>query len=228
MSFRVFGILAAGVAPWALAVPADAQSTDDRDRLAVGAVVGSRGVALEAQVAVSDHVVLRGSADLLSWEVQGQYRRTNYEVNTKAQSVGAFIDLHPYANGLVVSGGIYLGEPEIGLQAQLTGPIRLGGATFTPTQVGEVNGRVVVNSAAPFLGVGYDNTFYRDRRWGFRAMLGAAYTGTPRVSLASRGGTLSNNRVFQTRLTAEAREIEDDLAEYRVYPILQLGLNVRF
>jgi len=232
MMFRRFShILATAVLPIAAASGALAQDDEvapDADRFAVGAVVGTRGLGIEVQYAWSDQIVLRGTVDSLVWQVDGNYRGSDYVVDIAAPAVGAFVDLHPFRNGFLVSGGVYLGEPEVDLRAIPRRAVRLGGTTFTPAQVGQLYGSVMVNGTAPFVGLGYDATFSRNARWGVRAVAGATFTGTPRVRLTSRGGTLSSNRAFQVRLAREVKDLEAEISAYSVFPVAQIGLNYRF
>ena len=212
------------------AAPAMSQTapSSDGDRRAVGVIAGSRGAGIEVQYAWSNQLVLRGTVDALSAEATGRYRGFNYRVAGQGRSVGVFADWHPGGTAWLVSGGVFLGEPEVDLSGRPVRAVRVGGALFTPAQIGEVNGGIEANVASPFLGVGYDDTFTADRRWGARVMLGAAFSGTPRVHLASRGGTLSNSRAFLTRLAAEIDDLEDEVEPYSIYPVAQIGLTFRF
>lgn len=198
------------------------------ERQAVGVIAGSRGVGVEVQFAVSHTLVLRGTVDALNAEASGRYRGFDYRVAGQGRSVGVFADYHPGGAPWLVSGGVFLGEPEVDLSGRPVRAVRVGGAVFTPAQIGEVHGGIQANIAAPFVGLGYDDTFTTDRRWGARVLLGAAFSGTPRVQLGSRGGTLSNSRAFQTRLASEIADLEDEVEPYTVYPVAQVGLTFRF
>jgi hypothetical protein len=41
-------------------------------------------------------------------------------------------------------------------------------------------------------------------------------------------GPIATNTAFQAQLANERAEIEDDIDNYKVYPILQIGLGYRF
>jgi hypothetical protein len=41
-------------------------------------------------------------------------------------------------------------------------------------------------------------------------------------------GALANHANFRTQLANEAREIENDIDSFKIYPILQLGFGYRF
>ena len=50
----------------------------------------------------------------------------------------------------------------------------------------------------------------------------------PKVRELVASGPIATNATFQTQLANERREIEDDIDNFKVYPILQLGLGYRF
>lgn len=204
----------------AAAVPAAAQTA--------GSVhAGTMGVGFEAQVALGPTFVVRGGVDRLRHDFDRTYSGVDYGASLDFDTVGVFIDLHPFRNAWFVSGGGYLGARELRLEAEPVTPVEIGGAVFTPQQVGKLTGEATLSQVSPFVGVGFDNTFTGRWRVGFRALVGVAVGESPDVTLNSQGGTLSNNASFRQRLDAEAERIEEE-AEYSLYPVAQLGLTWRF
>lgn len=216
----------------ALATPAFAQSRDARSMgdpaVAIGVTAGTSGVGAEAQFALGSIFVLRGAVDTLGFDLDETYDDVAYSGRFDFDTLGAFVDLHPLANGFFISGGAYLGQRNIGLNATPSAPVRIGGQTFTPAQVGTLTGEIKLKDVAPFAGLGFDNTFTRTSRWGFRALAGVAWSDKPEVGLSASGGTLSNDPTFRARLADEARAIQSDVENYGFYPIVQLGLNYKF
>lgn len=211
------------------ALPACAAfAQEGRSRFAVGAQLGTPGAGLQAQYAVNDYIVLRGSYDVLQWDADDTYDDIDYKADIDFQSPGAFVDLHPFGNGFFVSGGAYFGERVVDLRSDPDEDVELGGFTFTPEQVGRLTGRIDLESTAPFLGVGYDNTFTRGGAWGFRVLAGAAFGDAPQVRLSASGGTLSDTPLFQEILADEERDIQEEADDYKVLPIVQIGLSYRF
>ena len=196
--------------------------------VAVGATAGTSGVGLDVQVKLGPIFTLRGSLDRLSWGADQRYDGIDYNGDLTFDTVGGFIDMHPLANGFLISGGAYVGDRNIALAATPTGPVEIGGQTWTPGQVGTLNGAIKLSGVAPFVGLGWDDTFYRSGRWGFRAVAGVAWSDAPEVVLTSTGGSLSNDPTFQARLRDESQAITDEAEGYGLFPIIQVGLNYKF
>lgn len=196
--------------------------------VAVGATAGTSGVGLDVQVKLGPIFTLRGSLDRLTHSADESYDGVDYNADLTFDTVGAFIDMHPMANGLLISGGAYLGDRDIALAATPTGPVEIGGQTYSPGQVGTLNGAVKLGDVAPFVGIGWDDTFYRSGRWGFRAVAGVAWSDAPEVALTSTGGSLSNDPTFQARLRDESQRITQETEGYGLFPIIQVGLNYKF
>ncbi|AQR62739.1 hypothetical protein BZG35_14585 [Brevundimonas sp. LM2] len=224
MTRHAFAALAVSSAALALASTAQAQD----GRFAVGAQVGTPGAGVQAQFALTDTVVLRGSYDMLRYDRDDTYDDVDYSAELEFNSPGAFIDLHPTGNALFVSAGAFFGDRSVNLDATPTGDTQIGSQTFTPAQIGNLTGTIELESTAPFVGIGFDNTFTTAGRWGFRLLAGAAFGDEPQVDLNASGGTLSNDPTFQQRLAEEEAQIQEDANDYDVLPVVQLGLNYRF
>jgi len=212
----------------AVAVAVFAASAADAQTLSVGLNVGTPGVGVQASAKVNDMVVIRGAIDGVSISHDEDYSDIDYDGKAKLFTGGLFADLHPGGSAFFVSGGAYVGKRKINLRAQPTAPVEIGGQTFTPAQVGRLDGEAKLSNVQPFVGLGFDNTFVGERGWGFRALAGVAFSKRPDVDLVASGGTLSNDANFQARLAAEEAEARRDAKDFRYFPVLQVGLTRRF
>lgn len=205
-----------------LASPAVAQN------FGVGVNVGTPGLGLQVSTQVSDLVVLRGALDGASISRDETYSGVDYNGKVKLMTGGVFADLHPGGGALFVSGGAYVGKRKINLGAQPTAAVDIGGQTFTPAEVGRIDGDAKLSNFQPFVGLGFDNTYVGERRWGVRALAGVAFSKRPDVNLTASGGILSNDATLQTRLRAEEVEARDDAKNFKYFPVVQVGLTRRF
>ncbi|MCR5879922.1 hypothetical protein [Phenylobacterium sp. J367] len=181
---RILKILAAAAA--IAAAPAGA-ALAQTGPLALGANIGTPGVGVEAQFRVAEGLVVRGAADWLSYSRDRDHSGVPYEGKLKASTVGLFADWHPGGTGFLVSGGAYFGDRRADMSSQPTEPVNIGGATFTPAQIGRLDGKAEMSKVQPFVGLGFDNTFTGDRAWGVRALLGVSFSKSPDVALNASG-----------------------------------------
>lgn len=209
-----------GVALCALAGAAEAQ-------VAVAGNLGTPGLGGEVQLGLGPVFTLRATIDRLDHDFDETWSDVDWSGDFAFDTVGGFVDVHPFANAFLISGGAYLGSRDVELDARPTTPVEIGGATFTPAQVGRLGGTIELSELSPFVGIGFDDAMVRRGRIGVRALVGVSFSEDPRVGLTSTGGTLSDDPTFRARLEAEAREIEDE-ADYGLFPVAQLGLSYRF
>ncbi|NBB51326.1 hypothetical protein GVN24_23870 [Rhizobium sp. CRIBSB] len=211
-----------------LATLALSAGTASAQSMAVGASLGTTGAGIEAQLKLGPIFVLRASVDRLDHNIDETYDGIDYAGAFAFDTLGGFVDLHPFGNAFLVSGGAYLGDRDISLGATPSMPVEIGGTIYSPSQVGTLSGTIKLQDLAPFVGVGWDDTFTRRSAWGFRALAGLAFSDTPEVALDSTGGSLSNSATLQDRLDDEAREIQGEVEGYGLFPVVQVGLNYRF
>jgi hypothetical protein len=218
--------LSLAVALGATLLAGAAQAQDNR--LAIGANIGTPGLGAELQYKLSDKVVIRGGGDWMDFHYDHTYSDVAYKAKLKTGTGGAFIDWHPGGGGFFLSGGGYFGERKARLDGTPTGPTQIGDLTFTPAQIGTITGAVKMSKAQPFVGLGWDNTFTHDGRWGFRVLGGVSFSDEPKVNLIASGGTLSNDPNFQQQLQIEEQKVRDDAKDFKYFPVAQVGLTYRF
>ena len=220
---KTLRIFAAAAVACALSGAAAAQTT-----FGVGASAGTDGVGADAMLKVTPLLVARGGFRYADFSISREFDGVDYDADIGFTSGVVALDVHPLANGFRVSGGLYLGGRNIDLDASPAAPVEIGDLVFTPEQVGMLTGRSEWNAAAPFLGVGFNNGAHALKRFGFQAMLGVAYLGEPDVTLEAEGGLLSDDPLFLAQLAEEEAALNDDLDDIQFYPLLNLGLTVRF
>ncbi len=223
-------LIAPSLLALALVLTAGTAEAQGRTRSPITAALnaGTTGVGAEAQLSLGPVLVLRAGIDTLGYDFDESYSDVDYSGRFDFDTVSGFVDVHPFLNGFLISGGVYAGDRTINLNATPSGPVEIGGQTYTAAQVGTLSGRVKLSDQAPFLGIGYDDAFYRDGAWGFRAIAGVAWSPEPEVGLTSSGGTLSNDPAFRARLEQEARDIQADAEDNGFFPVVQLGVTRRF
>ena len=195
---------------------------------AVGLGVGTTGATVEAKYAPTNRVALRGNFNYLSFSIDEDFDDIDYEGDLEATTFGGFVDVAPFSNGFVLSGGAFLGDKTVDLDATPSTATEIGGQIFQPAEIGTLTGEAELNSFAPYAGIGYDGFIAGSKTWSFNARAGVMFTGSPEVNLVSANGTLSSNPVLLQELEAEIAAIEEDADDFKYYPVLTLGVARRF
>lgn len=220
------GAAAAAASVCVLASPASAQ-TDGRFAIDFG--IGTTGGTVEGKFALSDRIVLRGGYNYLGYELDGEeYDGVVYDSELDFSTFGGFVDLHPFSNGFMVTGGVYAGAKELTASATPSEPVDIGGTTFTPAEVGQLDFTGDLEDTAPFAGVGWDGAFVREGRFNIKLIAGVMFSGTPDLSLRSSGGALSDDPTFQAELAEEEASIQSEVEDYEYYPVISIGFGYRF
>lgn len=217
---RMIAMAALAAGSGLAAAVADAQ-------VAISGSIGTTGGTAEAKVKVAPILAIRGGYNYFQYEADDTYDDIAYQGDLDLSTAGAFLDLHPFGNAFMLTGGAYFGEKTLDLFATPTANVEIGNQTFTPAQVGTLNMKGDLEDTAPFLGLGWDSSF-DTKGLSFRFIAGAMFTGTPDVSLTASGGTLSNDSNFQAQLAQEEQNLQSDVDDYEIYPVVQLGLNWAF
>jgi hypothetical protein len=218
-------ILQAGLMAAAILAAAGAAQA----QVSAGIHAGTAGFGPDLQYHLNDNFTVRGAADWLNFSYGRDYNGVHYDGRLKLATGGAFLDWHPWGNAFFVSGGAYFGDRRVDLSAVPSTNVTLGGVSFTPAQVGRLDGRIKMDSTAPFAGLGFDtNNRAAARGLGFKGVLGVAFSGRPKVNLTSSGGLLSNTALLQPELLLEQQRIAHDARYLGTYPVAQIGLTYRF
>ena len=217
--------LAAAMALAATAAPAHAQDARD-GHASVGVTAGTLGIGPEVGYRFNETVGVRANATFLSLHHSFDSDDIDYRGNVDLRSGGAIVDIYPFGGGFRISGGARINGNKGRLSATPTTNTRIGNATFTPTQIGTISGRAETRDFVPQATIGYGGSLGQGFSIGVEA--GALFQGRVRIRDFAANGTLASNPIFISQLEEERRDLQDDVDDYRVYPILQLNAKYRF
>jgi hypothetical protein len=191
----------------------------------VAAKAGLLGLGLEYGYSFNERLGLRlgwnGSKIGFDREESG----IEYEFDLVWDSLSAAVDFHPMAGAFRITGGLLRNKNRLEAISRPNEPVNIGGRTYPPQLVGELDLDVGFNRSAPFVGVGWD--WRRDRPLGISFDLGLLAQGSPRVSLTGRGPVAGDPR-FEEDLAEEEAQLREDLRDFKYYPFATLGLVLRF
>lgn len=220
----LLAVAALGATP-AIAEPAGPAA----GRFSLGLGVGTNGGVLEAAYAVNRYVDVRAQGAGIGFDADFKSSDVKYRGKLRHFTGGADVDLHPFANPLLVVGGFVSGERKVRVKADPseTATVKINGVSFPVSQVISLNGEADLGSTAPFAGLGFDNTFTHAGRWGVRAVAGVIFGQDPKVRL-NASGPFAADPIVVAAVGREEASLQHDVDGYRYYPVVQLGVTYRF
>ena len=215
-------LLAAGAAGLAVA-PANAQTQPAHTT--VGMTGGTLGIGPQVAYRMSGTVGVRANATFFGLGREVDSDGVNYDGDLKLRSFGGSVDIYPMGGGFRISPGLRISSNRVELDAEPTEDVEIGDNVYTPEEIGSISGEVEARKLAPTLTVGWGGGMGGGLKFGFDA--GVMFQGSPEVTELSTTGTLSDPEL-QADIERERSEIEQDLDNYKYYPIVQLSLGYAF
>ena len=213
------------------ALAAGSAAAQTSGRFAVGAQVGTTGVCAEGQLQATPFITLRAGGDVFGYDENFDTGDIAYEGSADFNTISAFVDLHPFQNGFFVSAGGFAGDRTVEVVGRPNRDVVIAGQVFPPARFGRLVGEADFGGGAPFVGLGYNNTFTKAGRFGFKALAGAAFGSEPTVELRREGGEALPPAIqaqFDADREREERELEQEIEDFKTFPVLQVGLTYRF
>ena len=193
----------------------------------VSPAVSTLGVGLEGGVRLNETFGLRVGGNWLGFDYDGVEGDLDYDAEVTLASLATLVDFHPFKGGFRVSGGLRYNFNDADLDGTPNDDIEIGDETFSADEVGTLTGDVAFDVLAPYLGIGYGATLLEGALTvGFD--LGVMYQGQADVDLDAESGLISDSDLLQENLAIEEDNVEDDLEDFVVYPVVGLALIYRF
>jgi len=192
----------------------------------IGVGVGTQGFNAEVGVDFGEQFGIRASGNYFSMSHDVDGDDVNYDGDLRLQSLGLLADFYPFQTGFRFSGGAYLNRNKVDITATPTDNVEIGGTTYTPAQLGTLDGRIKFNDISPYGGIGYTSSRY-EPGLSFVVDAGVMFQGGSDVTLTANG---SANTIpgFADDLEQERQDIKDDVDDFKYYPVLRVGIAYRF
>lgn len=192
-----------------------------------GIGVGTLGGKLQLAQSLTRNTNLRLEYNGANFDTDGETDGVDYDLDLELSSAGLLLDWHAFNNGFRLTfGGLY-NDNSINAESSLgNSSFEVGNTVFTAAQVGQLQGNVEFDSFAPYLGLGWGRSVHKG--YSFSLDLGVIMQGSPNVELQSVGGTLSNSSLLLSEIEVEERELQNDLDDFDLYPVISLGVGYTF
>lgn len=206
--------------------PVLAADEDTGSGFSVGGTIGTLGPGLEAGYRFNSRLGVRASATSASGSESDTSGDFDIDGTAKLKSFGAAVDFYPFGGSFRMSVGLRSNKNRFGGEATPnTATVDVGGDTYTQAQVGVLTGSASFKKSSPTFTIGWGGKFRSGLHFG--ADLGVMAQGSPKLA-ATSSGTLAGDPTFQDSLDAQLAEWQDDVKDYKLWPIIQLHLLYRF
>ena len=213
---------------WMLVFSANAHAVVD---IGVTAKFGTTGIGADITVPiVSNWINLRLGYNWFEFRPSINEAGIDYSGDVDFETVPLLLDLHPLHGNFRITAGVFYNNSEMSLSATPPGSFNIGGLPILPGSGISLRSTVDwENEFAPYFGIGWgnaadDNFMDLPIAIGFSADLGVFYQGSPRVTMSQVAGT----PVPQAALDAEAAELEDSFSDFKFFPVVTVGIHIRF
>lgn len=208
--------------------------------LDVGAAaqIGSKGVGIHLYTPLNSSLILRFGPSYHNQTFTSTTSYTEYDAHLRLRTIDVLLDWHPLSNGFRLTGGVVVNNSRIRLDARpdLSGSITIGNRAYSASDIGTVEGEIYFRRYAPYLGFGWGQAGADLRPgWHFQGDVGVMFLGRPRAWLQSTGCDLGSSMLgtaacneLRRAVPAETYRLEEEIKDYRSYPVLRLGIAYRF
>jgi hypothetical protein len=194
---------------------------------------GTTGFGLGLTGAMSEGVTGRLSFDTWKKTITQSNSDGDYKGDLKLQNISALLDWYPFSGAFRTTLGLVANGNKATLTAtpSASGSYTFNGVSYSASQVGSYSGELKFNSTAPYLGIGWGNPVAKDKTWGFVTDIGVLFQGSPKVSstvTCGSGVPAGTCTQLQSDVAAGAAKLENDLKNYKYWPVISIGLSYHF
>lgn len=215
-------LIKAGVSALAILIGSSALADP---KLGIGAKAGTLGIGIEGTWRPLPYMDVRLGGNTFEYDDNGSQAGINYDATLNLETFYATANFRFPLSPFRVTAGVFSNGNEIDMTSGDNTSFDIGGTTYTPAEVGTMTSKTTFDSTAPYLGFGYDFTIMN--RVGLNLDFGVLWQGDPSVTLES-DGLLAGDPAFQQAMDAERQELEDEMSDFKAWPVISLGFVVNF
>ncbi len=216
-------------------------------RMSVGAGVSPLGIGLQVSTDVNSHLNIRGIGNIFGYSTNFTTNGIPVTASLTLGSGGVMADLYPFHAGFRLSGGLlFVNQNGASATASIPGGnnFTLDNQTYYSSNANPLNGTgsLALNSTKPggLVTIGWGNHVKRSGHITIPFEIGAAFVGSPKVSLALSGTacidpaqTICTDiasptnpiaQQFQSNLSAQIAKWNSDLNVLSAYPVVSIGI----
>jgi len=199
--------------------------------VAVGVSVSTLGLGVEAELPLGERFGLRLGAHKGSVDRDFTEDGVDYVGDLELENASLLLDWHPTGGAFRISAGALLNGNEVVARASADDLVlEIGNLPIPASAVESLRGTASFDTFSPYIGLGASTNFGDSGRWGFLFDAGVALQGSPEVDL--EGSLIPEledlEPLFQVQLLIEEQNLEREIGEYDLYPVISIGVSYSF
>jgi hypothetical protein len=203
-----------------------AQNAADRtDQKSVQLNIGTQGVGAEFTYGILPHLALRGGVNLIPLKANNVFEISDFNSTSKIAAdfynVHALADYTPFEQAAwfrLVGGFAYFFKAKGKVRISPADDYQYGDLVLSRDQIGYVDLNVDWKGLAPYLGIGLNSTFPKNK-FNVGVDLGTYYLSKPDASIIGTGLLTGN--------ASQTGQFQSNIKDYRWLPVVQLNFNFK-
>ena len=198
----------------------------------LGAEIGisTLGLGVEGSYAFNDTFSASMGLNHYTFSTSDVSSDIDYNIDLKLQSIALLGNYFPFHGAFRISAGIFSNDNKISMDAKPAGSYDIGNSQYSAADIGTLTAKVSFNKIAPYLGIGWGKR--ESRGFGITGDIGVLIQGSPKLEMMATGPITNPSNPLYTQFTAdlerERQSAQDDLSDFKMYPVLGVGLSYRF
>jgi hypothetical protein len=185
------------------------------DGFGVDAKVGTLGVGAEIGYRFNDYLGVHAGINTGSFDFDNEDAGIDYNYGMDFDTLPVMLDWYVFGGGFRLTGGYVSNKNE--LTGTATGALDIGGGTYTTTATNDIS----FDKSSTYVGVGWGGTPSSTRGFSLSLDIGVLLHGSPTVKLTAPG-------VPADDLAAEEASLNDELDDFKYWPVVSLGIGYTF
>lgn len=203
----------------------------------IAGTAGTLGAGIELTAGISPQINSRFGLHGFSYSERREASDIEYDGEANLRTVTALLDYHPGGRGFRLTGGLVYNATEIEGESlpPASGVYDIGGVPVPVEILGTLDGVIEFDPVVPYAGLGWGNAVGPGNKVGFALDLGVMFQGRGEVTLSPDipadsplNSVPGAREALQILLDREERDIEEDIADYDLYPVVSIGISYRF
>ena len=211
------------------------------ERFGIGAQAGTLGYGLHLTYDITHYLYFKAEFNTATYDTDLDLDDAEGQGSLDFSSAGITLNYNPLRfapilDGFRLTAGFFAVDNRIEVVvSDSSDPVEIGSISVPVGPNDALTGQATYDSAAPYLGIGWDWMIGSKDQFTFSIDVGALFTGTPETVIEANDSlrttiariTGSQQAVDQV-IADEKAQYDEDIEDFSIYPVVKLAVAIRF